>query len=140
MALTVLERAAKNILRLADDNLRRTHSRALREALQVNPGDDPSSIPSAEMISNDYNIDLEALIVTGICLDRFAAVEFLADLQREMTIDTFSKRYTARKYRGMFRRRVPVVGNKHVYTYGEILHLIKYEQRLTFPELLREFL
>ena len=106
----------------------------------MTPGDVPPSIPSAATISDDFSIDIPSLVDTLVCLDRVAAVAFLNNLKKPMTLDTFNKRYTAKKYRECFRRYPPVSGKKHVYTYGEVLHLLGYEQELTFPSSLRRYL
>ena len=140
MALAVLERAAKSILRLADPNLRRSHARALKDSLEVRPGDDPENLPTAKGISDYFSIDLPTLVETLICLDRESAVAFLHDMSKPMTLATFSKRYTAKKHKELLGRPPTVLGKKHVYTYGEVLHLIEYAQHLTFPPSLNRYL
>ena len=80
------------------------------------------------------------MVETLICLDRASAVAFLHDMNKPMTVATFNKRFTAELHEDLLGRAPTVWGKKHVYTYGEVLHLVEYPQRLTLPASLNRYL
>ena len=134
----VLQRAANKIKKVKYEQIRKSYARALKESLKIDSDGKPHHLSGPNEIATDYGVSTEVLLKFLICLDRKAAVAFLQDVGLEMSIASFSKRYTAQTYKKLFKREQPKVSNKHIFTYAEVLYLVGNGQALPFPDELND--
>lgn len=138
-SLPVLERAA-NLITLADPGVRGSLALALRDSLTVDDDHKAYKVLGSAKIARLYNVPVEMQWQNLVLLDRDAAVSFLSDIGFRISPANFNRRFTGPAYKRLFRRVVSVVGNRHVFTFAEVMHLANCPQRVEFPKQLRSYL
>lgn len=131
----LLSDAAEKILSVPMSADQSRFVKALSRSLRQDFGnyDDPNIVSPMDL-REMYGIPLEVMLNFHIIVDRKNAHELLADFGFEVSIATLSKKYfTGHRYEHIFRRCASKVGNKYVYTYAEVMHLVEFSFDLRIP-------
>jgi restriction system protein len=126
----VPEEAIANILKAADPQLRQNLLRALRESLQVPDDQMPcGSNYCSRDIRTRYKIPGWTLRVYGVLITRQDGTELLQKFGYRPSRIDLSVRMSGKQYRYLFKREPVIDRRNHLYTYGEVVSLLRHKYR-----------
>lgn len=135
---TLLEDALQKIKDCPVEEYKETYRRALGVSTDVDLDYENSpKVYSPQRISEEFGIAPQTQLEFSICIDRKLIPRFLKELGLPIPLPTsIDKKISASAYKKVFGEDAVVSKanrNKNVYTYAEVLHLLKHNIPIYLP-------
>lgn len=133
-----MEKVAQSILKVSNADLRATYARALAASIKLDH--DHKKPQSPDDIHKVYGVAPIVQLRYRIVLHRRAAVRFLNSIGVDISQPVFDRRYNREEYDRQFSRSISKAGNRHIFTYAEVRHLVGHLVEIRVPAQLRNLL
>jgi hypothetical protein len=129
----MLEKVANQIASLPDVRTRELFAKALHDSIALDTTRSWPQPMGARDIYLHYGITPETQRDFRIVISKKGAAEFVAELRFPHPEQEVAKKLTSRMYTAMFQRRPEIIGRELIFTYAEVLHLLRLEFPVPLP-------